>query len=89
MSYIDGKNVPGSHSPYTVWLRQSCGLVVGVSFHLLNDYIQKYNRKGYSRFFEFWPWFSYNEFGDADAIEGFSALWNNHNVNMNKVLPIK
>lgn len=45
MSYIDGKNVPGSHSPFTVWLRHSGGYVVGVSFHLLNDYIQKYKIK--------------------------------------------
>lgn len=89
MSYIDGKNVPGSHSPFTVWIRHSGGYVVGVSFHLLNDYIQKYNKKGYSKYFEFWPWFSYNEFGDADAIEGYSALWNEHNANMNKLLTIK
>lgn len=89
MSYLDGKNVPGSHSPFTVWLRHSGGYVVGVSFHLLNDYIQKYNKRGYNKYFEFWSWFSYNEFGDADAIEGYSASWNDHNANMNKLLTIK
>lgn len=89
MSYIDGKNVPGSRSPYTVWLRHSGGFVVGISFYKLNDYIQKYNRKGFYKYFEFWSWFSYMEFNDSDAIVGFSALWNQNNANMNKVMAIK
>jgi len=39
--------------------------------------------------FDFWPWFSYQEFGDMDAVTGFSAVWNDHNVNMSQVHMIK
>lgn len=86
MSYIDGKNVPGSRSPYTVWLR-ACGHVVGIDYQELNKYIREYNRRGYNRYFEFWSWFS-NECDDIGDVDGFSVLWNEHNANMNKVLPI-
>ncbi len=87
MSYIDGLNVPGSRSPYTVWLRCSGG-VVGIDFRKLNKYITEYNRKKYKQIFSFWYWFSYQYYGDADYVDGFSALWNEHNANMNKVIPI-
>lgn len=89
MSYKDGLNVQGSHSPYTVWLKHSGGYVVGVDFRCLNKRIKHYNDKRMHMYVNFWCWYSYNEFGDADAITGFSALWNEHNVNMEKVLQIK
>ena len=90
MSYIDGRNVPGSHSPYTVWLRRTGGRgVVGVSFKQLNKRIDEYNKKRYSRFVDFWPWYSYQEFSDVDEVEGFSALWNYGNANMTQVHVIK
>ena len=88
MSYKDGKNVQGSHSPYTVWLKH-IDSVVGVDYQELNRYIREYNAKHYSRYFGFWGWYSYQEFGDATYIDGFSALWNDHNVNMEKVIPIE
>ena len=88
MSYIDGVNVPGSRSPYTVWLRSCFGGVVGIDFRTLNKYIKEYNRKKYKQVFSFWAWLSYQEFGSAEYVEGFSALWNDHNINMNKVIPI-
>ena len=87
MSYKDGAPVPGSRSPYTVWLNCPCG-VVGVDHRTLSKYIRLYNSKRYSRYFELWPWFSYGEFHDADYISGFSSLWNAHNINMEKVIPI-
>lgn len=88
MSYKDGKNVQGSHSPYTVWLKH-CDSVVGVNYQELNQYIRKYNKKHYNRYFDFWTWYSYEEFGDASYIDGFSALWNDHNENMSQVIPIE
>ena len=88
MSYKYGAPVPGSRSPYTVWLNCPCG-VVGVDYRTLNKYIRVYNAKRYSRYFEFWPWFSYGEFHDADYISGFSSTWNARNVNMEQVIPIK
>ena len=88
MIYKDGVKVPGSNSPYTVWLNCPCG-VVGVDYRTLNHYIRLYNAKRYNRYFEFWPWFSYGEFDDADYISGFSSSWNAHNVNMEQVIPIK
>ena len=88
MSFRDGAPVPGSRSPYTVWLNCPCG-VVGVDYRTLNKYIRIYNAKRYNRYFEFWPWFSYGEFHDADYISGFSSTWNAHNVNMEQVIPIK
>lgn len=89
MSYIDGRNVPGSRSPYTVWLRSGVGTVVGMDYRTLNKYIDTYNKRGYYRMFDFWPWLSYEEFPDTDAVTGFSAVWNEHNVNMSQVKPIK
>lgn len=88
MSYKDGLNVSGSHSPYTVWLK-TVGYVVGVDYRELNRYIREYNAKHYSRYFDFWSWYSYNEFGDASYIEGYSVLWNEKNDNMSQVLPIE
>lgn len=87
MSYKNGAPVPGSRSPYTVWLNCSGG-VVGADYRTLNHYIRLYNAKRYNRYFEFWPWFSWLEFNDEDYISGFSVLWNEHNVNMEKVIPI-
>ena len=88
MSYKDGKYIQGSHSPYTVWLKH-CDSVIGVDYRELNRYIREYNAKHYSRYFDFWSWYSYNEFGDALYIDGFSALWNDHNGNMSQVIPIE
>lgn len=88
MSYKDGQNVQGSHSPYTVWLK-TVGHVVGVDYRELNRYIREYNAKHYNRYFSFWGWYSYMEFGDASYIDGFSALWNDHNENMSQVIPIE
>lgn len=87
MSYRDGAPVPGSRSPHTVWLNCSGG-VVGVDYRTLNHYIRLYNAKRYNRYFEFWQWFSWLEFNDEDYISGFSVLWNEHNVNMENVIPI-
>lgn len=87
MSFRDGAPYRGAIPPYTVWLNCPCG-VVGVDYRTLNKYIRIYNAKRYSRYFEFWPWFSYGEFHDADYISGFSSIWNAHNVNMEKVIPI-
>ena len=88
MSYKDGKNIPGSHSPCTVWLKH-CDSVVGVDYRELHRYIREYNKKHYNRYFDFWTWYSYEEFGDASYIDGFSALWNDHNENMSQVIPIE
>lgn len=88
MSFRDGKNVPGSQSPYTVWLKAG-GSVVGVDYRELNKYIRIYNKKHYNRYFDFWAWYSSEEYGDAFYIDGFSALWNDHNTNMERVLPIE
>lgn len=88
MSYLDGKNVPGSNSPFIVWLKCTGG-VAGVDYRKLNRYISEYNKKNYNRYFDFWPWFSQQEFDDAYYVDGFSALWNDHNINMNRVIPIE
>lgn len=88
MSFRDGVPYRGAVPPYTVWLNCPCG-VVGVDYRTLNKYIRIYNEKRYSRYFEFWPWFSYEEFHDADYISGFSSTWNARNVNMEQVIPIK
>ena len=88
MSFRDGKNIPGSNSPYTVWLRAG-GSVVGVDYRELNKYIRVYNKKHYNRYFDFWGWYSSEEFGNASYIDGFFALWNDHNTNMERVLPIE
>lgn len=81
------KNIPGSRSPYTVWLSRPGG-VVGMDYQELNHYIQLYNR-GLYKYVEFFPWLSYEVFGDTDYITGFSALWNDHNPNMKYVEGIK
>lgn len=87
MSYLDGKNVPGSMSLYTVWLNVSGG-VLGVDYQELNKYIRVYNQKKLDRYVAFWPWYSEELFDDADYIHGFSVLWNQDNANMRKVLTI-
>ena len=87
MSYKDGVKVLGSRTPYTVWLKCPCG-VVGVDYRTLNHYIRLYNAKRYNRYFEFWPWFSWLKFNNEDYVSGFSVLWNEHNVNMEQVIPI-
>ena len=88
MSYLDGKNVPGSHSPYTVWLRLYTGGVVGIDYRNLNDYIRLYNHR-YYKYCDFWSWLSYEAFNDEYCVTGFSVLWNEHNINMRKVAQIK
>lgn len=88
MSYLDGKNVPGSKSPYTVWLRGGTGFVLGIDYQELNKWISVYNKKHLERYVDFWPWFSDELFDDADYIHGFCAIWNNNNINMRKVLTI-
>lgn len=83
------KNVPGSRSPYTVWLSCCSGGVVGVTYHSLNRMIEKYNKKRMYRYVDFWEWYSYEEFNQIDYIRGFSTLWNEHNKNMRFILQIK
>lgn len=89
MSYLDGRNVPGSNSPYTVWLLSGSFKVIGIDYHELNYMIDEYNRAGLARFVDFWPWFSTEYFNNDDQVTGFSALWNDHNINMNQVHMIK
>ena len=90
MSYKDGKNVPGSYSPYTVWLK-SGNSVLGVDYRELNKYILKYNKKGLYKYVDFWNWLSYEMFDDSTCsiVSGFSALWNDKNINMTQVVMIK
>lgn len=88
MSYIDGKPVPGSKSPYTVWLLANTNTVVGCDYQEINNAIRLYNR-GLYKYVEFWPWFSHEVLNDEYDILGYDVLWNEHNVNMAKVLPIK
>ena len=88
MSYLDGKNVTGSMSPYTVWLRCGAGFVLGIDYQKLNKYIAVYNKKKLGRYVDFWPWYSEEVFDNPDYIHGFSALWNQDNANMRKVLAI-
>lgn len=93
MSYLDGKNVPGSNSPNTVWLRKfPCG-VFGMDYDELNDYIREYNKEVY-KFLPFWYWFSEELhmkgiLPDAHGVVAFDVLWNQGNVNMNKVVVVK
>lgn len=87
MSYLDGKNVPGSLSPYTVWVNV-CGGVLGIDYREINKFISVYNKKQLYKYVAFWSWFSEELFDDPDYIHGFSALWNDHNTNMCKVLKI-
>ena len=93
MSYLDGKNVPGSSSPNTVWLRKFPSGVFGIDFDELNDYIREYNKDIY-RFLPFWYWLSEelhlrDILPDAQDVVSFDVLWNQGNVNCNKVLVIK
>lgn len=85
MSYIDGRDVPGSHSTKTVWLRYSGG-VVGIDFDELNAYIDEYNRSRLS--VNFWYWFNWTAPIDVD-VRGFSVLWNHNNSNMRFVHSIR
>lgn len=89
MSYRDGKNVPGSCSPYTVWLRSSSpACVVGIDYRNLNDYITMYN-SGACKYVEFWSWLSCEAFFDEYTLVCFDPLWNDHNANMTQVIMIK
>ena len=85
MSYIDGRNVPGSNSPFTVWLLKNPSGVIGIDYRSLNRMIDIFNREGLARFVDFWPWISAEYFNNEDQVTGFSALWNDHNINMNQV----
>ena len=89
MSYKDGKNVPGSNSPYTVWLicEGSAG-VVGIDYRTLNDYIRLYNSRHY-KYVDFWNWLSWEAFNDDYSVTGFSVLWNDKNPNMSQVIGIR
>ena len=88
MSYLDGKNVPGSMSPYTVWLRGGAG-VLGIDYRELNKYIYTYNTQGLYKYLSFWAWFSKELFDDYAHISGYSVIWNRKNINMRKVLDIE
>lgn len=89
MSYLDGKNVPGSNSPFTVYLRcpyEHC--VTGVDYRELNKYIREYNH-GLYKYCDFWNWLGevcYN--GDVHPT-GFDALWNYNNANLSRVITIR
>lgn len=94
MSYLDGKKVPGSNSPKTVWLRKFPSGVLGIDFDELNDFIREYNNKRWYELIPFWECLT-NELHlkdalpDAQDVVSFDVLWNQGNVNMNKVVVIK
>jgi hypothetical protein len=88
MSYRDGKPVPGSKSPYTVWLLSEDNAVVGCDYREINKAIRLYNRALY-KYVDFWSWFSSYVMDNEYSILGYDVLWNEHNVNMSKLLYIK
>ena len=94
MSYLDRKNIPGSNSPNTVWLRKFPSGVFGMDYETLNDYIREYNNNEYYKFLPFWYWLT-EELHMEDALPAghdvvaFDILWNDGNVNLNKVYTIK
>ena len=70
-----------------VWLRgyRNHG-VLGIKAEELNGYIREYNGSYSCGIIDFWDWLRYEK--DIDA-EGFSALWNDKNPEMNKLIEIK
>lgn len=94
MSHLDGKIIPGSHSPNTVWLRVFPSGVFGMDYDTINDYIREYNENEYWKFFPFWWWLTEelhmeDALPDAKDVVSFDILWNEGNANVNKVLTIK
>ena len=88
MSYLDGKNVPGSNSPYTVWLRSvNPRCVVGIDYRNLNDLISLYNHRLY-KYVDFWNWLSEEAYFGEYTVTGFDYLWNQHNPNMSRVIVV-
>ena len=89
MSYRDGKNIPGSTSPYTVWLHSSAPSgVVGIDYRNLNDLISLYNASAY-KYVEFWSWLSFEAFFDEYELTGFDVVKNEHNPNMSQVIMVR
>ena len=67
-----------------VWLRIPGG-VAGWELDKLNEKIREYNRF-YYRFSDFWEWLSWDT---GESYSGFSAIWNDKNPLMAKVLTIR
>ena len=68
-----------------VWLRVDFG-VTGIEAEEMNEYIREYNGSYSCGIIDFWDWLRYEKGIDA---YGFSALWNDKNPQMNKLIKIK